>query len=440
MKPKRMLAILMASIIALTGTGCGAQSGNNTKTSGAAGSSEAAPEKTEGASGSAGTDVPTIKIGQITNLTGAGAQSGNWHKVAAQSYIDWINDNGGIKSMGGAKIEIVVADGQSDNTQIKTATQRLLEDKEICAVMSNDGSNYTVALCPLFEKYQVPCITMNYSNVITESGYQWIFSLAAKSSTIGPLQIDYLNWLKDEYGYNTDKVALIYADTEFGTNNAKGVRATIEGSGLELVVDEAYPPDITDASALVTKIIQSGVEAVFATSQYQDAKLIFSTMKSMNFHPVVVGGGQGMITSQMIDALGDSVIGMCSTAEFNWEQKQNYDNPELMEHLKRFCEASGEPWAPENALGAIDSCMVIVDALERCGSTDRTVLRDAIRECNIQAYPVGGDGHIKFDENGLNTSAVNVVVQWQDMDGTLTPRLVYPPEFGSGEFIDYRSE
>ena len=84
--------------------------------------------------------------------------------------------------------------------------------------------------------------------------------------------------------------------------------------------------------------------------------------------------------------------------------------------------------------------MVIVDALERCGSTDRTVLRDAIRECNIQAYPVGGDGHIKFDENGLNTSAVNVVLQWQDMDGTLTPRLVYPPEFGSGEFIDYRSE
>lgn len=99
---------------------------------------------------------------------------------------------------------------------------------------------------------------MNYSNVITESGYQWIFSLAAKSSTIGPLQIDYLNWLKDEYGYNTDKVALIYADTEFGTNNAKGVRATIEGSGLELVVDEAYPPDITDASALVTKSYRAG--------------------------------------------------------------------------------------------------------------------------------------------------------------------------------------
>lgn len=203
MKSKKMLAILMVSVMTFMGTGCGAKSDKNTA---APAGSEATSEKSDDTGKTDGSNVPTIKIGQITNLTGAGAQSGNWHKVAAQSYIDWINDNGGIKSMGGAKIEIVVADGQSDNTQIKTATQRLLEDKDVCAVMSNDGSNYTVALCPLFEKYQVPCITMNYSNAITESGYQWIFSLAAKSSTIGPLQIDFLNWLKDEHGYNTGAV------------------------------------------------------------------------------------------------------------------------------------------------------------------------------------------------------------------------------------------
>ena len=90
-------------------------------------------------------------------------------------------------------------------------------------------------------------------------------------------------------------------------------------------------------------------------------------------------------------------------------------------------------------MGSFNSCMVIVDALERCGSTDRNVLRDAIRESNIQCFAVGGPIH--FDETGLNTSATtNVIVQWQDMDGQLTPRLVYPEEFASGSFIDYREK
>lgn len=436
---KKIIALILTAVCLLSLVACATSSGETQNTT-----EPASKENTETASpntaeSTANEDVPVVKIGQITNLTGPGAQGGSWHQIAAQVFCDYINENGGIKSLGGAKLEIVVADGQSDSTQIKTATQRLLEDDEICAVMSNDGSNYTVALCPLFEKYEVPCVTMNYANAVTESGYQYVFSLAAKSSTIGPLQIDYLKWLKEKYNYNTDKVALIYVDTEYGTNNAAGCRATIEGSGLELVLDEAYPPDITDASALVTKIIQSGAEAVFATTQYQDSKLIFSTMKAMDFSPVIVGGGQGMLTSQMIDALGEDVIGVCSTAEFNWEQKNNYENEELMMLLDRFCEVSGEPFAPENAMGSFNSCMVIVDALECCGSTDRNVLRDAIRESNIQCFAVGGPIH--FDETGLNISATtNVIVQWQDMDGQLTPRLVYPEEFASGSFIDYREK
>ena len=76
MKSKKMLAILMASVMAFMGTGCGTQSDNNNKTAAPVGS-ETASEKTDGTGKTDDSNVPTIKIGQITNLTGSGAQSGN---------------------------------------------------------------------------------------------------------------------------------------------------------------------------------------------------------------------------------------------------------------------------------------------------------------------------------------------------------------------------
>lgn len=167
---KKIIALILTAVCLLSLVACATSSGETQNTT-----EPASKENTETASpntaeSTANEDVPVVKIGQITNLTGSGAQGGSWHQIAAQVFCDYINENGGIKSLGGAKLEIVVADGQSDSTQIKTATQRLLEDDEICAVMSNDGSNYTVALCPLFEKYEVPCVTMNYANAVTESG------------------------------------------------------------------------------------------------------------------------------------------------------------------------------------------------------------------------------------------------------------------------------
>src|SRR5574341_2477928 len=72
--------------------------------------SPAAPVKTEAATEAPAAQV--IKVGAMYPLTGDLAKLGEENKDGLQLAIDEINAAGGIKSMGGAKIELVWADSQ----------------------------------------------------------------------------------------------------------------------------------------------------------------------------------------------------------------------------------------------------------------------------------------------------------------------------------------
>src|SRR5215475_8518991 len=54
-----------------------------------------------------------IKVGVLHPVSGALSYSGQQGRIGAQLAIDEINAAGGIKAMGGAKIEAVLGDAQS---------------------------------------------------------------------------------------------------------------------------------------------------------------------------------------------------------------------------------------------------------------------------------------------------------------------------------------
>jgi len=55
----------------------------------------------------------TIKIAAIHTVTGALAEPGQACRLAAQIAVDEVNAAGGIKSMGGAKFELMLGDTQT---------------------------------------------------------------------------------------------------------------------------------------------------------------------------------------------------------------------------------------------------------------------------------------------------------------------------------------
>src|SRR5262245_29617754 len=77
----------------------------------------------------------TVNVGVIQPLSGANAQFGVNCRNGIELVADTINAAGGIKALGGAKINLVVSDATSNPTTAPTVAQRLITQNELTAVI-----------------------------------------------------------------------------------------------------------------------------------------------------------------------------------------------------------------------------------------------------------------------------------------------------------------
>ena len=75
-----------------------------------------------------------INIGALYPTTGSMAQIGVGCVAAAKLAVEMVNDAGGIKSLGGAKLNLIISDVQSDTTVTRTETDRLITGNKLSAI------------------------------------------------------------------------------------------------------------------------------------------------------------------------------------------------------------------------------------------------------------------------------------------------------------------
>ena len=67
-----------------------------------------------------------VKIAMLVPLSGPWARQGILEQMGARLAIDDINNAGGIKSMGGAKLKLIEYDAQDSAEKAKDAAQRMV--------------------------------------------------------------------------------------------------------------------------------------------------------------------------------------------------------------------------------------------------------------------------------------------------------------------------
>lgn len=376
--------------------------------------------------------VKTVKIAFLNPLSGGNADAGKQDLDAAKLAVDDINAAGGIKSLGGAKVELVVSDTTSDPTQAKSVAERTFSSGDISGVVGTGISGLTLPILPILEKNQIPAVTNSISNDITKQGYKYIFETVPKGSMFGNTQVEFLKYLNTQYNLGITKVAIVYENSAYGVSTAKGVRDIAKNAGLDVVVDQSYPAGFTDASALVTSLKSSGAKAVFPVSYTNDAKLIISTMKSMNYSPLILGGGAGFLWPAFAKALGSDVNGFISVGSWNWDSKNISQNSELAKITSAF-ETKYGYYMTEHAGPTYTAVRLIAAAVEKAASSDSKKVRDALAQMDITSGPESlmQPGKLKFDETGWNMNVHPVMIQWQDGK----PRTVFPLEDANAKLI-----
>ena len=279
---------------------------------------------------SARAEAPPVNVGVIMPLSGPNAQFGINSRNGVELVADEINKAGGIAELGGAKINLVVADATSTPTTAGTVAQRLITQQDITAVLGAFASSLTLAISEVTERRDIPLLTMSFADQITGRGYKNIFQVVAKASVIGKAQFEYTAAIAQAAGTKIEKIAIMYEDTAYGTAQANGLRAGAKAANVELVMDDAYPLGITDTTPLINKLRASGAQAVFPVSYLNDSLLIIRTMRQQKVTIPAIGGAAGYVIPDFEKGLGEFAENVLSI------DTSNYDlAPELTERFRK---------------------------------------------------------------------------------------------------------
>ena len=358
---------------------------------------------------SARAEAPAVNVGVIMPLSGPNAQFGINSRNGLELAADEINAAGGITELGGAKINLVVADATSTPTTAGNVAQRLITQQDITAVLGAFASSLTLAISEVTERRDIPLLTMSFADQITGRGYKNIFQVVAKASVIGKAQFDYTAAIAQAAGAKIDKIAIMYEDTAYGTAQANGLRAGAKAAGVEIVMDDAYPLGITDTTPLVNKLRGSGAQAVFPVSYLNDSLLIIRTMRQQKLTIPAIGGAAGYVIPDFEKGLGEFSENVLSI------NTSNYDlAPELTE---RFRKRFGYFMVHEALEHAV--CLeVLVQAIKKAKSAKAEEVAAALRGGKFSGGWINGmtGGAVQFDQSGLNVLSVPLMVQWRAKD------------------------
>ena len=275
-------------------------------------------------------EAPAVNVGVIMPLSGANAQFGINARNGIELVADEINAAGGIAELGGAKINLIVADATSTPTTAGNVAQRLITQQDMTALLGAFASSLTIAISEVTERRDIPLLTMSFADQLTGRGYKNIFQVVAKASVIGKAQFDYTAAIAQAAGSKIEKIAIMYEDTAYGTAQANGLRAGAKAANVEIVMDDAYPLGITDTTPLINKLRGSGAQAVFPVSYLNDSLLIIRTMRQQKLTIPAIGGAAGYVIPDFEKGLGEFAENVLSI------NTSNYDlAPELTDRFRK---------------------------------------------------------------------------------------------------------
>ena len=339
-----------------------------------------------------------FKIGVLVPMTGATAGDGarllKAHELAAKE----INEAGGIKSLGGAKIELVVADTQSKPEVGRSETERLISRAGTPVVMGAWASAVTIPSMQVAERYRTPFIvTSAVTDSITEQKLQFIFRVSPKGSWAAKDVVDFIGFVRKK-GTKIDKVALAYEDGPFGQTVSKGYKAGLPEQGIAIVAEETFRTGSPDLSTQAAKLKASGADLVLIVCYVDDESVLLRALAAQQYKPLVLGYGGGHVHPTLLK-LGPLVEGAFGVVEWMEDVKK----PASEAFVKAYKAAYGD--APlSNAAQAYASTWVAALAAEAAASRDPLKIRDALRKIKLPSGPASllpNDG-LAFDENGQN--------------------------------------
>ena len=121
----------------------------------------------------AAAQTKSVRIGMIQPMSGSYAAYAQEGQPAFQYVIDKINAAGGVKSLGGAKIEVLLADDTSQPARTAAEARRLITEEKVALITGTILSGQMLALTPVLDELSIPALSIWAGG----SRSDWLWSL-----------------------------------------------------------------------------------------------------------------------------------------------------------------------------------------------------------------------------------------------------------------------
>src|SRR5579872_3473421 len=182
-----------------------------------------------------------VKLGLLHPVTGALSYSGQQGRIGATMAVDEINASGGIKALGGAKIDPTLGDAQS-TPDGGTAEVEKMNAAEVSCIIGGYGSSICLAVSQAAARYDLPYVVdVGVADSIVNRGLKNTFRFSPGFGVISKTALNNLVIINDAAGKPAKTVIIVHEDSLFGSGLAKLLNAELPQKGFQILETIAHP-------------------------------------------------------------------------------------------------------------------------------------------------------------------------------------------------------
>jgi branched-chain amino acid transport system substrate-binding protein len=363
-----------------------------------------------------------VKLGVLHPVSGALSYSGQQGRLGATLAIEDVNAAGGIKALGGAKIDAVLGDAQS-TPEGGNAEVEKMNSAGVAAIVGGYASSICLTASQTAARYDLPyLVDVGVADNIVTRGLKNTFRFGPGFGVIAKTALDNLVTINEAAGKPAKTVLIVHEDSLFGSGLAKLLNTQLPERGFEVLDTIPHPTPTRDFNNVVLKIKAQNPDLVIPANYYNEYVLLARTMQQQRVRQKgvysVLGGAAS--SYKFVKEFPDA-------AQYIMDCNHWFDprNPKALALRKRV-EEKGQFYTYEVFMNY--SCILLLaDALERAASAERAKVIAALESSTFSGHLMPY-GPTKF-VNGQNQGAapVNTQVLGNDI------QVIFPQTFATAK-------
>jgi len=381
-----------------------------------------------------------IKIGAIHPVTGGLAEIGQACRLGAQMAADAVNAAGGVKAMGGARLEILPGDSQSQPDVARTEAERLINAGAVI-LTGAFHSQHTAAIVPVAQQKRVPFlidisaadpITLNVAKSVREGQQkvQYVYRNFVTTAVFGKKAVQFMTEIFADAKVAPRRVVLMYSNDLFGQTQARQFQAAVDAlkPPFSIVETIPFPENTTDLSTEVSKAKAAKPDIVAPVVRPTTAILLLQELakQRVEIMGVVSPGTPGLYEKGQIEQLKELIENVLDNVPW-----PNFKNPRAVKIAEEYARRSGGKGFDTNSGYSYEAVLVMADVFERARTTEADTVVDAIKKTRFADPIMVSAGPIVFNEAGDNANASTALIQIREQK----PQVVWPREAAQTKYL-----